>query len=459
MSISRIFKPYEQDGVKMTAIYLRIRKRCSVSGTLKTPTDIKVSTSLAVNTEEWDKYQNNKRQSRTEKLICEEVEDYLKRIEHIIEGTLDLSPIMTSKEAHNIINSIVNADAIRREEERKLEEEQERKRKEDAQRMTLNKFIDQYIEDTENGSRQTNRGTNFKKGTIKAIKQSMVKFRQFQEYKHREYDFEDIDMNFYNDFRAFLNKEQYSINTIGKAFKELKTILSAAEVEGFNTNTTYRNAAFKAKRVEVDSIYLTENDLRKMQSADLSGLPKCYEEARDIFMVGVWTAQRVSDYNNISKDQIRTSTMQTIQDGKIVERELTIIEIKQKKTGQKVSIPVNSQLKSILEKYDYSLPHLWEQKINDYIKEVGRIAGLTEEIEITSTKGGTPHQIRCPKYSLIHTHTARRTGATLMYLSGMEIYDVMRITGHSSPIMLKKYIKADSLEVAEKIADKYEYFK
>jgi len=35
----------------------------------------------------------------------------------------------------------------------------------------------------------------------------------------------------------------------------------------------------------------------------------------------------------------------------------------------------------------------------------------------------------------------------------------MKITGHSSPAMLKKYIKADQLEVVDKIMNKYDYFK
>lgn len=35
----------------------------------------------------------------------------------------------------------------------------------------------------------------------------------------------------------------------------------------------------------------------------------------------------------------------------------------------------------------------------------------------------------------------------------------MKVTGHASPKMLKKYIKADSLEVVEKLTDKYEYFR
>ena len=45
-----------------------------------------------------------------------------------------------------------------------------------------------------------------------------------------------------------------------------------------------------------------------------------------------------------------------------------------------------------------------------------------------------------------------------MYLAGMDIYDIMKITGHSTPVMLKKYIKANQLEVVEKITDKYDYF-
>ena len=46
-----------------------------------------------------------------------------------------------------------------------------------------------------------------------------------------------------------------------------------------------------------------------------------------------------------------------------------------------------------------------------------------------------------------------------MYLAGMDVYDIMKITGHSSPDMLKKYIKANSLDVADKIVSKYDYFK
>ncbi|MBQ9185998.1 MAG: hypothetical protein IJ151_09055, partial [Bacteroidales bacterium] len=50
------------------------------------------------------------------------------------------------------------------------------------------------------------------------------------------------------------------------------------------------------------------------------------KQFRDIFMVGVYTAQRISDYNNIKKEDI------------------TYIDIHQKKTGAKVSIPCKKEL-------------------------------------------------------------------------------------------------------------------
>ena len=124
-----------------------------------------------------------------------------------------------------------------------------------------------------------------------------------------------------------------------------------------------------------------------------------------------------------------------------------------------MAIPCNSRLKAILERYDYQLPHLEDQVINRYIKDGAKAAGLTELVEIETTKGGTPKKELVEKYKLIHTHTARRTGATLMYLSGVDLYDIMKVTGHTSPAMLKKYIKADSLDVIEKLTDKDDYFK
>lgn len=74
----------------------------------------------------------------------------------------------------------------------------------------------------------------------------------------------------------------------------------------------------------------------------------------------------------------------------IEKQEITYLNIRQQKTGARVSIPCNSKLMEILKKYDYQMPHLEDQVINRYIKEVAKEAGLTEPVEIETTKGGTP---------------------------------------------------------------------
>ena len=371
-----------------------------------------------------------------------------------------------SEAARKIIDDVVLKETRSKLPEIKIEKT-EKKRK---PKITLNKFIERFEEEIESGARQTDRGTNYSFATVKAIKQALNQFKYFQKETKKKYDFDDIDMTFYYEFTAYLKKKEYAINSIGKCIKELKAIMRAAEIEGYHTNSAWKDKKFKGTRVEIDSIYLTQEDLDKIMAADLSKYDAGHTWARDIFMVGVWTAQRVSDYNNIRKEDFSTLTKNIMKEeddpmnpGKkkawIEQQEITYLSIRQKKTGAKVTIPCNSRLKAILEKYDYQLPHLEDQVINRYIKDVAKEAGLTELVEIETTKGGTPKKEKVEKYKLIHTHTARRTGATLMYLAGVDVYDIMKVTGHSSPTMLKKYIKADSLEVVEKLTDKYDYFK
>ena len=376
--------------------------------------------------------------------------------------------IMLNKDAvREIVHNVVYAEQIQEDEEKA---EAERLAIELANRMTFRKFFDKYIIDAQAGKRLSEKGTVYAKGTFSSLCQAHDHLRDFETQIGREYDFDDINMEFYLDYTAYLNGRGLALNTIGKNINWLKTMMSIAESEGYHTNRVYRDKRFKGARVEVDTIYLTKQDLNKLRKVDLSNRTPGFELARDIFFIGVWTAQRVSDYNNISKDDIKTIKRRIIVDkpdpkhkGKTIpvveEEERLVLNLRQKKTGAKVAIPCSPELKRILEKYEYNIPRLSDQNINDNIKEVAKMAKLTEKIKITTIKGGKEEVNYFPKWKLVHTHTARRTGATLMYLSGMDIYDIMKITGHTTPVTLKKYIKADELEVADKILDKYDYFK
>lgn len=323
------------------------------------------------------------------------------------------------------------------------------------ERKDLNGYIRDYIAEMENGTRQSASGKNYAKGSVTSMKQAMRQLQYYQQDTGLTLDFKDIDMLFYQKYTSYLKGKNYSINSIGKCINALKTILQTAQSEGFNKFEKYRDQRFKAVSVNVDTIYLTEQELKRFTQVRLSGSRRSLETARDIFLIGVYTAQRFSDYSGISRQNIKTHTSKSANGEEI---QFTTIELHQKKTGAKVSIPVSTPLKAILEKYRYNVPKMSHVKINEYIKEIGRLARINDQVEIKQTKGGFEKKVVFRKYELICTHTARRTGATLMYLAGIDIYDIMKITGHSTPAMLKRYIRADELEVAEKIIRKYDYF-
>ena len=156
--------------------------------------------------------------------------------------------------------------------------------------ITLNQYINDFIKDAESGRRQTEKGTNYAHGSIKAKRTTMKQFQNFQKDTKQEIDFGDIDMKFYYAYTAYLKEKNYSVNSIGKCIKELKTMLRSAESEGYNVNPSYKDKKFKGVRVDVDSIYLTKDELERMMNVDLSRYGAGHKQARDIFMVGVWTA-------------------------------------------------------------------------------------------------------------------------------------------------------------------------
>lgn len=406
----------------------------------------------------WDKYKDNEEVHR--------LFDQLKAIRTAVEGRIALGKALSSDDVRQIVQDVIYKE-INEEEKRKKEEMM--KKMAEEQKMTLIKYFQKFYDDAESGRRVTVKGTRYTHGSLTSIKQALNHFLEFEGSLKKKHDFDDVNMDFYNDYMTYLNRHEYKLNTIGKNICWLKAVMSMSETEGYHHSAIYKDKRFKDTRVEADSIYLTKQDLDALRNVDLSGEQPGYTLARDIFFIGVWTAQRVSDYNNINEKDIKEVNVRTIEDipdpdnpGKtkaiIVEKKKKYIEIIQKKTGTKAYVPCSQELLQILEKYNYSVPRLTDQKINEYIKEVAKMAGLDEEIRVEYVKGGQKHVDFVPKWKMVHSHTARRTGATLMYLSGMEIYDIMKITGHTSPLMLKRYIKADELEVVQKIVEKYNYF-
>ena len=165
---------------------------------------------------------------------------------------------------------------------------------------------------------------------------------------------------------------------------------------------------------------------------------KAREKIRDLFVIGCLTALRYSDYSTLTKDNLR--------DGYIIKRT--------KKTNVDVKVPAHDYIREIFEKYQGRIPGgLCIQYFNKYLKVIMKEIGLTDKITYSYTKGGKLVTVTKEKWELISSHTARRSAATNMYLTGrMKTLEIMRLTGHRSEQNFFRYIRLTADDTARSIS-------
>jgi len=298
--------------------------------------------------------------------------------------------------------------------------------------ITLKKYFDIYLAEMPT---KINLKTGRKLSKTMPQKYTNLKdtFIEFCKFENKDYDFNDIDSAFYNKFVTYLtNKKKYSVNTYGRAIKFFKTILYDAANKGINKNFAFVKS-MQGVTEKADSVYLSENELTTIYELNLSNSPHL-DRVRDMFLVGCWTGLRFSDFSEIKTEDVRENRI----------RVLTV------KTKQRVTIPVNPVVKSILLKYNFELPKaISNQKFNDYIKDVVEKAEINELYVKSITKAGEVKKISKKKFEFVGTHTARRSFATNMFLRGVPATIIMGITGHATEKEFLKYIKVDEEQKAD----------
>ncbi len=230
-------------------------------------------------------------------------------------------------------------------------------------------------------------------------RQNLYSYNVWKSIIPEDTTFSQVDYNLYSSALQSLRERGLKENSVGQHIKTLKAVMNEAYKRGLHNNTAFMR--FKKPQEESDTVYLTAEELQSLKDIKLSGH---LEKARDMFLLGCYTAMRYSDYSRISKDWIKDNN----------------IVFTEEKTGNRNSIPLSASAKAIIDKYG-GAPRLSQQKLNDYIKDVCRLAGITDKVDITYTKGGREHKEVREKWEMVSTHTARRTGATLLILSLIHI--------------------------------------
>lgn len=262
-----------------------------------------------------------------------------------------------------------------------------------------------------------------------------VKISAYEKHRQIELFTDSITYDKFEDI-IFFWKETYRFrtSTLESYSGYLSTVLNYFERKGYSCELSFTDYKFKPD--EATAIYLTTDEVENIHNLKIKDNSSI---ARDLFVIGCCTGLRYSDYSKL--------TATNIQNGSIT--------IKTQKTGAKVILPVHWMVKEILSRHNDSLPRfeLSQQNFNKVIKTIAKKAGINSEVTIERMQGNDRIRKKVKKYSLVSSHTARRSFATNMYLAGIPTAKIMLCTGHQTESSFFKYIRIGKQENAKELAE------
>lgn len=296
-------------------------------------------------------------------------------------------------------------------------------------------YIDFYIDYRKHEITETN------KSKCRVIKNKLIKYETFIGKKILT---KNINDNFKNEFVNYQKERMYSQNTIQREFVTIKTFCKHARYLGIETHPQLD--ALRIDKHKVEKIYLTFEDLTKIENISKNQLTDSLDNAKDWLIISCYTGQRVSDFMRFTDEQIR------------IEKGKHLIEFTQKKTGKNMTVPLHNKVLEILKKRKGKFPYkISDQKYNDFIKTVCELAKINESIKgskLLETKKGSKtfrkQSGTFKKYELVTSHIGRRSFATNFYGTIPTTF-LIYVTGHSTESMFLNYIGKSNKDLALEI--------
>ena len=283
------------------------------------------------------------------------------------------------------------------------------------------RIYDEFIEEKENDFS----GNAISNSTLKRYKCNKTLLEDFEKKAKHKLSLGKFDEKTFNKFLKFcVENREHSANTVHRNIGLLKTFLLWAFNKKYSFNNSFVNFK-KPPKFRTDEIALNIEQVEEIYAHDFSKNRK-FERVRDLFVFGCVTGMRFGNYSTISKNDVQGDFIR-------------VIDLKSK--SKNLSIPLNNISKSILEKYEYSLPNISNQKMNEYIKEVFKDLKFTDEIKKTMKYGDQLVEKNSEFYKRISSHTARRSFITIMKNKRVPDKVIMSYTGHTSLEVFNAYYR------------------
>lgn len=271
----------------------------------------------------------------------------------------------------------------------------------------------------------------------KPMRTKMATIRNHINAFDRSMSFDKINLDWMEKLCLYYTSLNFRSSYVKKLIETTKIFLKWAYGRGYFSDESFKSYRCRVKEVKKRVIFLTKDELMKVYHFNF-GDRDAMARLRDCFCFSCFTSLRYSDVKKLKKADIV--------DG--------VIHVTTQKTSDTLSIELNDYSAAILERYkdidgEYALPVISNVKMNEGLKEMGRIVGLDEPITETYYEGGKRKEVCNPKWKLLSTHCGRRTFICYALSMGIPPNVVMKWTGHSDYKSMQPYI-----DVADEIKRK-----
>lgn len=245
-------------------------------------------------------------------------------------------------------------------------------------------------------------------------------------------NFLKIEYTFFNDKgECIKNRHIYEIyhekripqprggNAIFAILKCIRTFYNWAVKTGKTQNNPFKKYKLQ-ECVYGTPFFLTVEELNKIFEFDFSSQPRL-ALYRDIFILQSCLGMRVSDFFQLTKDNIIGDAIEYIPSKTINEN------------GDTVRVPLTKKAKIIIERnYDSNrielLPFTSQQKYNIAIKKIIKTVGITRTVTVINPT--TRKEERKPIYEIASSHMARRNFIGNLYNKVQDPNAIGSMTGH-----------------------------
>lgn len=243
-------------------------------------------------------------------------------------------------------------------------------------------------------------------------------------------ELEALDKDKMSQLMNWYIKNDYRNRTIVKQFRILKSFLRWVSRNGYVIQPGVLEFKPKLKVIPKAVTFLKYKELMHFFHFEFPKEKEYLSKARDMFCFMAFTSLRYSDLAALKPVNLV--------DG--------YLDFCTEKTDDKLHIALNEHAQQIIEKYswykgDTIFPVPSNQKLNDYLKEAAKLAGLDREISQVYFKGNTRHEDTYKFWEQISCHDARRTFVCCSLALGIPASVVMSCTGHSDYESMKPYIE------------------